>query len=64
MTAVILAGGFGPRLADSCRELPKPMLPVCGKPVLEHQIHILRREGIQILSPELLKLFPGKAKQT
>ena len=47
MTAVILAGGFGTRIADSCRDLPKPMLPVCGKPVLEHQIHILRREGIQ-----------------
>ena len=62
MTAVILAGGFGTRLADSCRELPKPMLPVCGKPVLEHQIHILRREGIQILSPELLKLFPREGK--
>lgn len=40
---VILAGGKGTRLG--IKDLPKPMVPVAGKPVLEHQIEVLRRYG-------------------
>ena len=47
MTAVILAGGKGTRLKGAFPALPKPMIPVCGKPVLLHQIETLRREGIK-----------------
>lgn len=46
MKAVILAGGKGTRLQGDYANLPKPMVPVCGKPVLLHQIETLRREGI------------------
>lgn len=46
MKAVILAGGLGTRMGNSCENLPKPMMNVCGKPVLEHQIEVLKKEGI------------------
>ena len=46
MKAVILAGGFGTRLGNVSRNIPKPMTLICGKPVLEHQINALKKEGI------------------
>lgn len=46
MRAVIMAGGKGTRVASVNSAIPKPMLPVCGKPVLLHQIECLRRQGI------------------
>lgn len=46
MDAVIMAGGRGTRVASVNGALPKPMLPICGKPVLLHQIECLRRQGI------------------
>lgn len=46
MTAVIMAGGKGTRVASVNSEIPKPMLPIAGKPVLEHQIDCLHRQGI------------------
>ena len=46
MRAVIMAGGKGTRVASVSTVLPKPMLPICGKPVLQHQIECLRRQGI------------------
>lgn len=46
MTALILAGGRGQRLLPLTEELPKPMIDVAGKPVIEHQIDNLRRYGV------------------
>ena len=46
MQAVIMAGGKGTRVASVDHTLPKPMLPICGKPVLLHQIECLKRQGI------------------
>lgn len=46
MTAVIMAGGKGTRVASVNSDIPKPMIPIAGKPVLEHQIDCLRRQGI------------------
>jgi histidinol-phosphate phosphatase family protein len=42
---VILAGGKGTRLKDRLGDLPKPMIPIAGKPLLEHQIELARRHG-------------------
>lgn len=46
-TAIILAGGFGTRLAGTIGELPKPMAPVAGRPFLEWQLEALERRGIR-----------------
>lgn len=46
MKAVILAGGQGTRMGKYTEEIPKPMLEVGGKPILEHQIELLKRYNI------------------
>jgi mannose-1-phosphate guanylyltransferase len=46
MQAVILAGGFGKRLAPLTSEVPKPLLPVGGRPILVRQIEWLRGFGV------------------
>ncbi len=46
MKAVIMAGGLGTRLCSAEKGLPKPMLHVAGKPVLERQIECLVRYGV------------------
>jgi histidinol-phosphate phosphatase family protein len=45
MIAAIVAGGKGTRLRDVSGEIPKPMVPVGGKPVLQHQVELLSRWG-------------------
>jgi NDP-sugar pyrophosphorylase family protein len=44
--AVIMAGGFGRRLAPLTEETPKPLLKVGGKPIIEIMIERLRAAGI------------------
>ncbi|MBM3845533.1 MAG: HAD-IIIA family hydrolase [Verrucomicrobia bacterium] len=44
--AVILAGGLGTRLKARLGDLPKPLVPIAGKPLLEHQMQLVRRYGI------------------
>ncbi|RNJ75863.1 MAG: nucleotidyltransferase family protein [Nitrosopumilus sp. H13] len=46
MKAVILAGGLGTRLQPYTMFLPKPMLPLGEKPMLEHIIEWTRKNGI------------------
>ncbi len=46
MYALILAGGKGERLRPLTDDLPKPMVPVCGKPMLEHQVEWLKAGGV------------------
>ncbi len=45
--AVIMAGGFGSRLRPLTEDVPKPMLPVGGRPLMEHAINQLRLAGIK-----------------
>ena len=47
MKAVILAAGRGTRMRKLTRELPKPMLRVQGKPILEHIVAGIVAAGIQ-----------------
>jgi len=47
LSAVIMAGGFGTRLRPLTEELPKPMLPVGGRPLMELIIEQLRQAGIR-----------------
>lgn len=44
-TMVIMAGGLGTRLHPHTENCPKPLLPVAGKPMLEHIIERAREEG-------------------
>ena len=44
--AVILAGGLGTRMRPRTETVPKPLLPVLGRPFLEYQIELLRSQGI------------------
>jgi dTDP-glucose pyrophosphorylase/CBS domain-containing protein len=47
LSAVVMAGGFGKRLMPLTEMVPKPMLPVAGRPLLELMIAQLRRAGIK-----------------
>jgi len=47
--AVILAGGLGTRLKARLGDLPKPMIPIGGKPLLEHQIELARQHGFEAI---------------
>lgn len=44
--AIILAGGKGTRLKERLGDLPKPLIPMGGKPLLEHQVELAQRYGI------------------
>lgn len=44
---VLLAGGLGTRLGGLTRETPKPMLPVAGRPFLEHLVLKAGRHGFE-----------------
>lgn len=44
--ALILAGGKGTRLRPITREIPKPMIPVHGRPLLEHIFDLLKKYNI------------------
>jgi mannose-1-phosphate guanylyltransferase / phosphomannomutase len=46
MKAVIMAGGEGTRLRPQTSNLPKPLLPLVGRPMMEHIVSLLRRHGI------------------
>lgn len=46
MRAIILAAGEGSRLRPLTDRVPKPMLPVGGKPALEHNVRLLTSHGI------------------
>lgn len=45
MKAVILAGGEGRRLRAVTGESPKPMVPLLGRPMLEHITELLKKHG-------------------
>ena len=41
-----MAGGKGTRIATVAADIPKPMIKICGKPILEHQIENLKVCGL------------------
>lgn len=45
MKTIIMAGGRGTRIAAVASDIPKPMIKVNGKPVLEHEIACLKAQG-------------------
>lgn len=47
MKAVILAGGKGTRLGPLTQDIPKPMVPLLGKPLVQYQVELLARYGLE-----------------
>ena len=68
MKAMILAAGFGTRLRPLTNKVPKPMVPIMNRPILEHTIHLLRSHGIHDITvnlhhlPEIIKEHFGDGK--
>ncbi len=46
-TGVILAAGRGTRINPLSSVIPKPLLPICNKPVMQYQIEAMRDAGIR-----------------
>ncbi len=46
MKAIIMAGGFGTRLRPLSINIPKPMVPICNLPMMEHVVELLKKHGI------------------
>lgn len=46
MEAVILAGGFGTRLAHIVKDVPKPMAPIAGRPFLQYLLAWCENQGV------------------
>ncbi len=47
MKAILLAAGKSKRLGRICRSVPKVLLEVAGKPILEHNLLSLKRQGVR-----------------
>lgn len=45
MKTIIMAGGKGTRISSIASDIPKPMIKIAGKPVLEHEILCLKQQG-------------------
>ncbi len=45
MKAVVMAGGEGTRLRPMTSSMPKPLLPIVNKPLMEHVLRLLQRHG-------------------
>lgn len=67
--AFVMAAGAGTRLAPLTQALPKPMVPILNKPVLEHVLENLSRQGFQeaILNlhshPEMIRRYFGEGRR-
>jgi len=55
--AVILAGGRGTRLYPVTKEIPKPLLPVKGKPIINYLVDLFREEGMKDIAVLINKDF-------
>ena len=47
MKTVIMAGGKRTRISSVASDIPKPMIKIEGKPVLEHELECLRDQGFK-----------------
>lgn len=69
MKAMIMAGGEGTRLRPLTCNIPKPMMPIMDKPVMEYAVELLKENGIndigvtlQYLPDEVMNYF-GDGKE-
>jgi mannose-1-phosphate guanylyltransferase len=62
MKAMLLAAGLGTRLRPLTYEVPKPMMPVLGRPVMEHILNLLARHGFDDVVANL-HYFPDQIEE-
>ncbi len=53
MKALLLAAGEGTRLRPLTDNMPKPMVPIAGRPILEHNIRLLAQYGVREIAINL-----------
>ena len=46
MNAIIIAAGSGKRISDEVKNIPKSMVKINGKPIIEHQLSVLNKAGV------------------
>ena len=46
MNVIIIAAGSGKRISDKVKNTPKSMVKVNGKPIIEYQLSVLKKAGI------------------
>ncbi|MCB4203357.1 NTP transferase domain-containing protein [Deferribacterales bacterium Es71-Z0220] len=69
MKAIVMAGGFGTRIQPLTTSLPKPMLPILNKPMMEYIVTKLRDVGITEIiillyyKPDVIKSYFGKGEK-
>ena len=56
MKTVIMAGGRGTRISELFPDIPKPLIPIEGVPVLEREIVSLRDQGFKDIIMKLHRL--------
>lgn len=54
---IILAGGKGTRLYPVTKEIPKPLLPVKGKPIINYLVDLFNEVGIREITILISKDF-------
>ncbi len=68
MKAVVMAGGEGTRLRPLTSNQPKPMVPIVGKPCMEHILELLKRHGFEevivtvAFLPQAIRSFFGSGE--
>lgn len=69
MKAVIMAGGFGTRIHPLTISMPKPMIPLVNRPIMEHIVNLLKQHGITDLvlllfhQPEVIRKYFGDGSE-
>jgi NDP-sugar pyrophosphorylase family protein len=61
MKAFILAAGYGKRLEPLTKAIPKPMVPVANKPIMQYNIELLRKYGIKDITANI-HYFPEQVE--
>jgi mannose-1-phosphate guanylyltransferase/phosphomannomutase len=67
--AVVMAGGEGTRLRPLTSNQPKPMVPIVGKPCMEHILELLRKHGFEdvvvtvAFLPQAIRSYFGDGEQ-
>ncbi len=69
MKCIVMAGGFGTRIRPLTMNIPKPMLPLVNKPILERIVYHLKDNGFDDLimllyfQPEVIKNYFGDGSE-